>query len=72
MTRNLCLIDYQIPKTAGLGGLEGMSNLLFQQADSLADFTAIILFSFDTNFTAIQTFANFTAIIKFDNFPSQR
>ena len=38
---NLCLIDSQIPKTAGLAGLEGLLNLLLQKAEGLADFVEI-------------------------------
>ena len=32
------MIDYQIPKTSGLAGLEGLPNLLLQQAEGLANF----------------------------------
>ena len=40
------LIDYQIPQTAGLAGLEGLPNLLLQQA--LADFGEILVFICET------------------------
>ena len=40
-TRNLCLIDSQIPKTAGLAGL---LNLLLQKAQCLADLEEILDF----------------------------
>ena len=33
----LCLIDSQIPKMAGLAGLESLLNLLLQKAEGLAD-----------------------------------
>ena len=42
-TRNLRLIDYQILKTAGLAGLEGLLSLLLQQAEGLADFGEVIV-----------------------------
>ena len=35
------LSDYQILKTAGLAGLEGLPNLLLQQVEGLADFGEI-------------------------------
>ena len=45
---NLCLIDYQIPKTAGLAALEGLPNLLLQQAEGLADFEEILVLICET------------------------
>ena len=38
------MIDYQLPKTAGLAGSEGLPNLLLQQAECLADFEEILVF----------------------------
>ena len=38
----LCLIDSQIPKTAGLAGLEGLLNLMLPKAEDLADFREIL------------------------------
>ena len=45
---NLCLIDYQVPKMAGLAGLEGLPNLLLQQAEDLADFGEIFVLICET------------------------
>ena len=42
---NLCFIDYQIPK---LAGLEGLPNLLLQQAKGLADFEEILVLICET------------------------
>ena len=42
------VFDCQIPKTAGLAGLEGLTNLLLQQAEDLADFAEIFLFICET------------------------
>ena len=44
----VCLIDYQILKTAGLAGLKGLPNLLLQQAEGLADFGEILAFICET------------------------
>ena len=38
------MIDYQIPKTAGLAGLEGLPNLLHKSAEGLVDFGEILAF----------------------------
>ena len=38
----------KIPKTAGLAGLEGLLNLLLQQAEGLADFREIFVFICET------------------------
>ena len=42
--QNLCLIDYQLSKTAGLAGLEGLLSLLLQKVEGLADFGEILAF----------------------------
>ena len=39
------MIDCQIPKTAGLAGLEGLPSLLLQHAEGLADFEGTLVSS---------------------------
>ena len=60
----MCLIDYQIPKTAGLACLEGLLNLLFIQVEGLADFGEILVFICETLKTRRGEFARAAMVIE--------
>ena len=44
----MCLIDFKIPKTAGMTGLKGLLSLLLQGTEGVANFEEVLIFICET------------------------